>query len=255
MRAGQVALRCLLTSRPTRWPLLKGIQEHSSSEGVSAGWSAHCSVRSIGLFLWWEDGLLHFLDSCGGGGSWSKMPTASVLAHHVLVAALRRRHNPPLQDESNVFLSLASNARPSCYVVRVFLQDNEFANGCEGCVAAEFERRLVFFFLTGGVEELQALADFIVNVRAGVSATRSAAVGKTCFTIAVEAGIKGANVRAHHPTFCTVLPRRLDLIASHIEPSPCGRNVVSKGSRGRRARQLYSSVEVSGGKKCEPFGI
>ncbi|KAF8307016.1 hypothetical protein TcBrA4_0021040 [Trypanosoma cruzi] len=52
MRAGQVALRCLLASRPTRWSLLKGIQEHSSSEGVPAGWSAHCSVRSIGLFLW-----------------------------------------------------------------------------------------------------------------------------------------------------------------------------------------------------------
>ncbi|RNC54313.1 mucin-associated surface protein (MASP) [Trypanosoma cruzi] len=112
-----------------------------------------------------------------------------------------------------------------------------------------------FFFLTGGVEELQALADFIVNVRAGVSATRSAAVGKTSFTLAVEAGVKEANVRARHPTFCTVLLRRLDLIASHIEPSPCGRNVVSKGSRGRRARQLHSSVEVSGGKKCEPFGI
>ncbi|RNC52124.1 hypothetical protein TcCL_ESM10681 [Trypanosoma cruzi] len=181
------------------------------------------------------------------------MPTASVLAHRVLVAALRRRHNPPLQDESNVFLSLASNARPSCYVVRVFLQDNEFADGYEGCVAAEFECQLVF--LTGGVEELQALADFIAGVRAGVSATQSAAVGKTSFTLAVEAGVKGANVRAHHPTFCTVLPRRLDLIASHIEPSPCGRNVVSKGSRGRRARQLHSSVEVSRGKKCEPFGI
>ncbi|RNF01951.1 mucin-associated surface protein (MASP) [Trypanosoma cruzi] len=111
------------------------------------------------------------------------------------------------------------------------------------------------FFLTGGVEELQALADVVAGVRAGVSATRSTAVGKTCFTIAVEGGIIGANVRAHHPTFCTVLPRRLDLIASHIEPSPCGRNVASKRSRGRRARQLYSSVESSRGKKCGPFGI
>ncbi|RNC51020.1 hypothetical protein TcCL_ESM11903 [Trypanosoma cruzi] len=183
------------------------------------------------------------------------MPTASVLAHRVLVAALRRRHNPPLKDESNVLLSLASNARPSCYVVRVFLQDNEFADGYEGCVAAGFERRVFFFFCTGGVEELQALADVIAGVRAGVSATRSAAVGKTSFTLAVGAGINEANVRAHHPTFCTVLLRRLDLIASHIEPSPCGCNVVSKGSRGRRARQLHSSVEVSGGKKCEPFGI
>ncbi|PWU97505.1 hypothetical protein C4B63_15g388 [Trypanosoma cruzi] len=61
MRAGQVALRCLLASRPTRWSLLKGIQEHSSSEGVPAGWSAHCSVRSIGLFLWWEDGSVALL--------------------------------------------------------------------------------------------------------------------------------------------------------------------------------------------------
>ncbi|RNC53080.1 hypothetical protein TcCL_ESM09622 [Trypanosoma cruzi] len=52
MRAEQVALRCLFASRPTRWPILKGIQEHSSSEGVSAGWSAHCSVRSIRSFLW-----------------------------------------------------------------------------------------------------------------------------------------------------------------------------------------------------------
>ncbi|RNC56386.1 hypothetical protein TcCL_ESM06028 [Trypanosoma cruzi] len=52
MRAEQVDLRCLLASRPTRWPLLKGIQEHSFSEGVSAVWSAHCSVRSIGPFLW-----------------------------------------------------------------------------------------------------------------------------------------------------------------------------------------------------------
>ncbi|RNC32703.1 hypothetical protein TcCL_Unassigned04660 [Trypanosoma cruzi] len=145
MRAGQVALRCLLASRPTRWYLLKGIQEHLSSEGVSAGWSAHCSVRSIGLFLWWEDGLLHFLDFCGEGGSWGKMPTASVLAHRVLVAALRRRHNLPLQDESNVFLFLASNGRSSCYVVRVFLQNNEFANGYEGCVTAGFERRWFFF--------------------------------------------------------------------------------------------------------------
>ncbi|KAF8278705.1 hypothetical protein TcBrA4_0107850 [Trypanosoma cruzi] len=116
MRAEQVALRCLLASRPTRWPLLKGIQEHSFSEGVSAVWSAHCSVRSIGLFLWWEDGLLHFLDPCGGGGSWGNMPTVSVLVHHVLAAALHRRHNPPLQDESNVLSSLASNERSSCYL-------------------------------------------------------------------------------------------------------------------------------------------
>ncbi|PWV11225.1 hypothetical protein C3747_61g251 [Trypanosoma cruzi] len=104
MRAEQVALRCLLASRPTRWPLLKGIQEHLFPEGVSAVWSAHCSVRSIGLFFRWEDGLLHFLDHCGGGGSWGNMPTASVLAHRALVAALCRRHNPSLQDESNVFL-------------------------------------------------------------------------------------------------------------------------------------------------------
>ncbi|RNC38378.1 hypothetical protein TcCL_NonESM12376 [Trypanosoma cruzi] len=66
MRAEQVALRCLLASRPTRWPLLKGIQEHLSSEGVSVVWPAHCSTRSIWLFLCWEDGLLHFLDPCGG---------------------------------------------------------------------------------------------------------------------------------------------------------------------------------------------
>ncbi|KAF8290573.1 hypothetical protein TcYC6_0015100 [Trypanosoma cruzi] len=52
MRAEQVVLRCLLASRPTRWPLLKGIQEHSFSEGVSAGWPAQCRVRSIGPFLW-----------------------------------------------------------------------------------------------------------------------------------------------------------------------------------------------------------
>ncbi|KAF8293721.1 hypothetical protein TcYC6_0104630 [Trypanosoma cruzi] len=182
------------------------------------------------------------------------MSAVSVLAHRVLVAALRRRHNPLLQDESNVFLSLASNARSSCYVVRVFLQDNEFANGCEGCVAAGVECRFCFF-LTGGVEELQAIADVIAGVRAGVSATRSAAVGKTSFTLPAEAGINEANVRAHHPTFCTVLPRRLDVIASHIGPSPCGRNVASRRSRGRRARQLHSFVEVSRGKKCEPFGI
>ncbi|KAF8303284.1 hypothetical protein TcBrA4_0049410 [Trypanosoma cruzi] len=111
------------------------------------------------------------------------------------------------------------------------------------------------FFLTGGVGELQVLADVVAGVRAGVSATRSAAVGKTCFTPAVEAGIDEANVRAHHPTFCTVLLRRLDLIASHIEPSPCGRNVFPKELRSRRARQLYSFVEVSRGKKCGPFGI
>ncbi|RNF01256.1 mucin-associated surface protein (MASP) [Trypanosoma cruzi] len=117
----------------------------------------------------------------------------------------------------------------------VFLPDNELENGYEGCVTAGFERRC--FFLTGGVEELQALADVVAGVRAGLSATRSAAVGKTSFTLAVEAGIIGANVRAHHSTFCTVLSRRLDLIASHIEPSPFGHNVVSKGSRGRRARQ------------------
>ncbi|RNC56459.1 hypothetical protein TcCL_ESM05970 [Trypanosoma cruzi] len=181
------------------------------------------------------------------------MPTASVLAHHVLVAALRRRHNTLLQDESNVFLSLASNGGSSCYVVWVFLQDDEFANGYEGFVAAGFGRRW-FFFLTGGVEELQALADVIAGVRAVVSATRSAAVGNKSFTLAAEAGINEANVRAHHPTFCTVLPRRLDLIASHIEPSPCGRSVASKGSRGRGTRQLYSSVEVSRGEKCGPFG-
>ncbi|RNC44569.1 hypothetical protein TcCL_NonESM05675 [Trypanosoma cruzi] len=86
-------------------------------------------------------------------------------------------------------------------------------------------------------------------MRAGVSATRSAAVGKTCFTLAVGAGINEANVRAHHPTFCTVLPRRLDLIASHIRPLPCGRSVFSKRSRGRRARQLHSSVELSRGEE------
>ncbi|KAF8303044.1 hypothetical protein TcBrA4_0049910 [Trypanosoma cruzi] len=110
-------------------------------------------------------------------------------------------------------------------------------------------------FLTDGVEELQALADVVAGVRAGFSATRSAAVGKTSFTLAVEAGTIGANVQAHHSNFCTFLPRQLDLIASHIEPSPCGRNVASKGSRGRRARQLYSSVEVSGETKCGPFGV
>ncbi|KAF8287431.1 hypothetical protein TcBrA4_0019060 [Trypanosoma cruzi] len=117
----------------------------------------------------------------------------------------------------------------------VFLPDNELENGYEGFVAAGFECRC--FFLTGAVEELQALADVIAGVRAGVSATRSAAVGKTSFTLAVEAGIDEANVRAHHPTFCTVLLRRLDLIASHIEPSPFGRNVASKELRSRRARQ------------------
>ncbi|PWU88220.1 hypothetical protein C4B63_78g57 [Trypanosoma cruzi] len=51
MRAEQVALRCLLTSRPSRWLIVKGIQEHSFPEGVSAGCSAHCSVRSIGFFF------------------------------------------------------------------------------------------------------------------------------------------------------------------------------------------------------------
>ncbi|PWU93341.1 hypothetical protein C4B63_32g183 [Trypanosoma cruzi] len=116
MRAEKVALRCLLASRPSRWLIVKDIQEHSFPEGVSAGWSAHCSVCSIGLFLWWEDGLLHFLDPCGGGGSWGSMPTASVLAHRVLAAALHRRHNSPLQDESNVLSSLASNERSSCYL-------------------------------------------------------------------------------------------------------------------------------------------
>ncbi|RNF01257.1 hypothetical protein TcG_11498 [Trypanosoma cruzi] len=74
MRAEKVALRCLLTSRPTRWLIVKGIQEHLFSYGVSAGWSAHCSVRSIGLFLWWEDGLLHFLDPCGGEGHGEACP-------------------------------------------------------------------------------------------------------------------------------------------------------------------------------------
>ncbi|RNC34655.1 hypothetical protein TcCL_Unassigned02540 [Trypanosoma cruzi] len=109
------------------------------------------------------------------------------------------------------------------------------------------------FFLTDGVKELQALAYFIAGVRAGVSATRSAAVGKACFTLAVEGGIDEANVRAHHPTFCTVLPRRQDMISSHIEPSPCGRNVASKRSRGRRARHLHSFVEVSRGEEMRAF--
>ncbi|PWV04451.1 hypothetical protein C3747_151g56 [Trypanosoma cruzi] len=74
MRAGQAALRCLLASRPTRWPLLKGIQEHSFPEGVSVVWSAQCSARSIGLFLWWEDGLLHLLGPCGGEGHGATCP-------------------------------------------------------------------------------------------------------------------------------------------------------------------------------------
>ncbi|KAF8307998.1 hypothetical protein TcBrA4_0002410 [Trypanosoma cruzi] len=69
MRAEQVALRCLLASRPTRWLIVKGIQEHLFSCGVSAVLYAHCSVCSIGLFLWWEDGLLHFLYHCEWGGS------------------------------------------------------------------------------------------------------------------------------------------------------------------------------------------
>ncbi|RNF09226.1 hypothetical protein TcG_09556 [Trypanosoma cruzi] len=43
----------------------------------------------------------------------------------------------------------------------VFLPDNELENGYEGFVAAEFECR--FFFLTDGVEELQALADVIAG--------------------------------------------------------------------------------------------
>ncbi|EKG06186.1 hypothetical protein TCSYLVIO_002724 [Trypanosoma cruzi] len=252
MLAEQVALLCLLASQPIRRPLLKDIQELSFPEGVSAGWSAHCNVRSIGLFFRWEDGLLHFLDPCGGGGSWGNMPSVSVLARRVLVAALRRRHKLLSQDEPNVFLSLASNEPSSCYVVQVFLLDNEFENGYEGCVAAGFECRFSFF-LTGVDEELQALADVIADVRAGVSATRSAVVGKTCFTLAVEAGIDEANARALHLTFCTVLLRRLDLIASHIEPSPCGRNVASKELRSRRARRLYSSVEVSRGEEMRTF--
>ncbi|RNC52738.1 hypothetical protein TcCL_ESM10002 [Trypanosoma cruzi] len=180
------------------------------------------------------------------------MSTFSVLAHRVLVVALRRRHNHPLQDERDVFLTLASNERSSCYFLGVFLLDDEFANGYEGCVAAEVECRFGFF-LTGCVEELQAHADVIAGVRAVVSATRSVAVGKTSFTLAAEAGIDEANVRAHHPTFCTVLPRRLDLIASHVGPSPCGCNVALKGSRGRRAWRLYSFVEVSRGKEMRAF--
>ncbi|KAF8293653.1 hypothetical protein TcBrA4_0072040 [Trypanosoma cruzi] len=67
MRAEKVALRCLLASRPSRWLIVKGIQEHSFSEGDSAGWSAHCSVRSLGLFLWWEE-VVALLGPCGGGG-------------------------------------------------------------------------------------------------------------------------------------------------------------------------------------------
>ncbi|RNE97291.1 hypothetical protein TcG_12653 [Trypanosoma cruzi] len=68
MRAEQMALRCLLASQPSRWLIVKGIQEHSFPEGVSAGWPAHCSAFHWALFFRWEDGLLHFLDHCGGGG-------------------------------------------------------------------------------------------------------------------------------------------------------------------------------------------
>ncbi|KAF8284754.1 hypothetical protein TcBrA4_0043490 [Trypanosoma cruzi] len=145
MRAGQVALRCLLALRPTRWSLVKGIQEHLFPEGVPAGWSAHCSVRSIGFFFGGRMVCCSSWTSVVRGGSWGNMPTVSVLAQRVLVAALRRRHNHLLQDESDVFLSLAINGRSSCYAVGVFLQDNEFENGYEGCVAAEFECRFGFF--------------------------------------------------------------------------------------------------------------
>ncbi|PWV09451.1 hypothetical protein C3747_79g153 [Trypanosoma cruzi] len=143
MRAEQVALRCLFASRPTRWPLLKGIQEHSFSEGVSAGWSAHCSVRSIGLFFG-ERMSVALLGPCGEGGSWGNMPAVPVLARRVLVVALRRRHNILLQDESDVFLP-CQLWTVSCYVVWVFLLDNKLANGYEGCVTAGLERRFVFF--------------------------------------------------------------------------------------------------------------
>ncbi|PWU84012.1 hypothetical protein C4B63_262g31 [Trypanosoma cruzi] len=51
MRAEQVALRCLLASRPSRWLIVKGIQEHSFSEGCFCWVSRTLQCRSIGLFF------------------------------------------------------------------------------------------------------------------------------------------------------------------------------------------------------------
>ncbi|PWU86031.1 hypothetical protein C4B63_135g33 [Trypanosoma cruzi] len=144
MRAEQVALRCLLASRPSRWLIVKGIQEHSFPEGVSAGCSAHCSVCSIGLFLWWEDGLLHFLDPCGGEGHGATCPPFRCWR----TAYLQPRYTGGmiLRSRMKATCSRPLPAMNGLLVIYfwVFLPDNEFANGYEGFVAAGFERR--FFF-------------------------------------------------------------------------------------------------------------
>ncbi|ESL08486.1 hypothetical protein TRSC58_03811 [Trypanosoma rangeli SC58] len=242
MHAEQVALHCLFTSRQPHRPLLKEMQELSFCEGVSDAWSAHCSVRSIGFFFSWDEGLFHCLDPCRGG-SWGSMPSVSVLARRVLGDALRKRHDSLLQDEIDMFLLSAQNEGSPRYVVQLFLLDHEFANGHEGFLAAAFECRLSFF-LKNVEEELQALADIIVDVKTGVLATSNTTVGKTTFTLAVEAVINETNARALQLTFCTVLPRRLDLISSYIEPSPCCRRAVLSGVTNRKALHLDSSTKL-----------
>ncbi|RNF27208.1 uncharacterized protein Tco025E_00582 [Trypanosoma conorhini] len=243
MHAEQVALQCLFASRQIRRLLVKDMQELSFSEGVSDGWSAHCSVRSIGFFFFWEDGLLHCLDPCRGG-SWGTMPSVSVLARRVLAATLQKKHNPLFQDASDAFLSFVTNEGSTSYAVQLFLLENAFANGHEGFLAAAFECRLSFFLTSVG-EELQALADIIADVKAGVLSTPNTAIGKTTFTLAVEAVIDETNARALQLTFCTVSPRRLDLISSYIEPPPCRRRVAPNGLTSRKALHFNSSKKLS----------
>ncbi|KAF8287037.1 hypothetical protein TcBrA4_0011160 [Trypanosoma cruzi] len=162
MRAEQVALRCLLASRPSRWLIVKGIQEHSFPEGV------FCWVfRTLQCLLHWAFSLV-------GGRSFATSWTpveGRVMGKHAhrfgvgaprTCSALRRRHNSPLQDENNVLSSLpAMNGLLVIYF---------------GCFCRITSLKMVTrdvwlqslsaaFFLTGGVEELQALADVIAGCK------------------------------------------------------------------------------------------
>ncbi|ESS60578.1 hypothetical protein TCDM_11893 [Trypanosoma cruzi Dm28c] len=166
MRAEKVALRCLLASRLFRWLIVKGIQEHSFPEEFLLCCTHTAVSAPLGFFF---GGRMVCCTSCttvngeGHGATCLPLRCWRTACLHPLYAG-----GTILRSRMKATCSCHLPAMNGLLVIyfRAFLLDNEFANGYEGCVFAGFERG--FFFMTGGVKELQALADVIAGVRAGV---------------------------------------------------------------------------------------
>ncbi|KEG08832.1 hypothetical protein DQ04_06361020 [Trypanosoma grayi] len=248
MRAEQAALQCLLAAEHPRSSLLEELQWLSSREGVSAGWSSHCSVRSVGLFFRWEGGVLQLLDPCNKIQSTS-VPSVAALGVRVLQAALGKRHRTLGREESDTFVSVDNEGACPRYVVQVFLLDDAFASGHEGFLAAGLECR--FSFLLSSIdEEVRIISEIIAGVQEAVSASKKVIVGgKTELRLVVEVNVDATNERALHLTSSNVSPRRLDLLAMYSEPSPSSFRTTLSGVTNRKAVLLYPLLKVPPGKR------